>query len=395
MTAGHHRFRGKKLRVVGLFSGIGGFELGFHQAGHRTLMLCENEPGAQIVLSARFPGIPLHSDIRDLRELPNRTDLLVGGFPCQDLSQAGRTTGINGAQSSLVGELLRLARDNDVPWLLLENVPFMLQLDKGKALALIVDALESLGYTWAYRVVDSRAFGVPQRRQRVYILASKTGNPCDILFADDAGNVPEPGKENWRSVACGFYWTEGSRGLGWAHDAIPTLKPGSTFSIPSPPAIVLKSGAIVKPEIRDAERLQGFPADWTLPAVSAPKIRRSHRWRLVGNAVTVQVAKWIAARLREPGRYDASSDTQLDGSRSWPPAAWGDRDGRRLSSVSKWPKHLPRQPLEEFLQYEPTPLSQRAAAGFYDRLSQATLISPPGFLKLVEAHMKRSMKAHA
>lgn len=389
------RFRGKKLRVVGLFSGIGGFELGLHRAGHKTLLLCENEPGAQVVLRAHFPEVSQHPDVRDLTVLPPRTDLLVGGFPCQDLSQAGKTVGINGAQSSLVGELLRLARSNDVPWLLLENVSFMLQLAKGEALEFIVRALEDLGYSWAYRVVDSRSLGVPQRRQRVFILASKVGNPCDILLADDAGDQPEPSKENWRSAACGFYWTEGSRGLGWAHDAIPTLKPGSTLSIPSPPAIVLKSGEIVKPEIRDAERLQGFPVDWTLPAAAAPSIRPSHRWKLVGNAVTVQVAEWIGRRLREPGRYDGTEDQELNRTGTWPSAAWGHHRKRWTSSVSKWPRKEHREPLEDFLQYEPTPLSERAATGFYLRATRSSLRFPRGFLDTVRAHTQLSKKAHA
>src|SRR5262245_59574290 len=100
--------------------------------------------------------------------------------------------------------------------------------------------------------------GIPQRRERVYIVASRVGDPRDVLLVDDAGAPEAPDLERWRSVACGFYWTEGLRGLGWAFDAVPTLKGGSTIGIPSPPAIVLRSGAIVQPDIRDAERLQGF-----------------------------------------------------------------------------------------------------------------------------------------
>src|SRR5690606_31593200 len=109
-----------------------------------------------------------------------------GGFPCQDLSQAGMTAGIRGERSGLVDEVFRLVRTNDVPWLLLENVPFMLQLHRGQALEHIVTALEQLGYTWAYRVIDSRCMGLPQRRERVYIVASKVGDPRDVLLAQDS-----------------------------------------------------------------------------------------------------------------------------------------------------------------------------------------------------------------
>src|SRR5262249_20157701 len=156
--------------------------------------------------------------------------LVAAGFPCQDLSQAGKTTGIAGARSGLVGEVLRLLEAHRTPWVLLENVPFMLQLARGEAMNVITSALESLGYYWAYRVIDARAFGLPQRRRRVYLVASNVADPRTVLFADDAGHIEEP-KLNGHAVACGFYWTEGIRGLGWAVDAVPTLKGGSTIGI--------------------------------------------------------------------------------------------------------------------------------------------------------------------
>ena len=93
------------LSTVGLFAGVGGLELGLQRAGHKTELLCEIEPGAAAVLGARFPDVPVKPDICALRSLPSSTELLVGGFPCQDLSQAGRTTGIEGARSGLVGEV--------------------------------------------------------------------------------------------------------------------------------------------------------------------------------------------------------------------------------------------------------------------------------------------------
>ncbi len=384
---------GRPLKTAGLFSGIGGIELGLHRAGHQTLLLCENEPGAREVLATRFPDVELHDDVRDLRHLPEGTELLAGGFPCQDLSQAGRTAGISGSRSSLVDEAFRLIREHDVPWVLLENVPFMLRLKRGEALDHIVTALEEMDYRWAYRVVDSRALGVPQRRERVYLLASKEGDPRDVLLADDEGEPSPPEASDWREKACGFYWTEGLRGLGWAYDAVPTLKAGSTIGIPSPPAIVLPSGEIVKPDIRDAERMQGFEVDWTQPA--ADVVRASQRWRLVGNAVTVDVAAWIGRRLVDPAPYDPDGDEFLPHERPWPSAAWGDGRGERFAStVSAWPCRDPRPPLEKFLRYPTMPLSERATAGFFSRAQKASLRFPPGFLELVEDHLE-SIRASA
>lgn len=148
------------LRVAGLFAGVGGIEQGPHRAGHQSILLNEIEPGAQAVLRARFPGIDLTGDVCDLRSLPD-VNLVAAGFPCQDLSQAGRTIGIGGSRSGLVGQVFRLLETADPRWLLLENVPFMLQLERGRAMQHLTTELGRLGFRWAYRVVDARSFGMP------------------------------------------------------------------------------------------------------------------------------------------------------------------------------------------------------------------------------------------
>jgi DNA (cytosine-5)-methyltransferase 1 len=158
--------------VIGLFAGIGGIELGLHEAGHRTQLLCEVMPEARRVLQARFPDVPLHVDVRTLNDLPP-AEIIAAGFPCQDLSQAGRTAGIGGGSSGLVNHVFRLLDQHEPRWLLLENVPFMLRLERGRAMAYLTESLGARGYRWAYRVVDTRAFGLPQRRQRVLLLASR------------------------------------------------------------------------------------------------------------------------------------------------------------------------------------------------------------------------------
>ena len=130
------------LKAVGLFSGIGGFELGFAREGIEPNLLCEAAPDAKVILRARFPGVPIAPDVRTLRSLP-RADVLAAGFPCQDLSQAGRTLGLRGKHSSLVFEIFRLLkRARPRPnWVVLENVPFMLRLDRGRAMRTVVRAL--------------------------------------------------------------------------------------------------------------------------------------------------------------------------------------------------------------------------------------------------------------
>lgn len=374
-----------RFEVAGLFAGIGGIEAGLSRAGHDTVLLCEKDEQARAVLEERFPGIPVHDDVSTLDELPDGIDLVSAGFPCQDLSQAGKSRGMDGERSSLVSHLFRLLETNDVPWVLIENVPFMLRLDGGAAMEYLVSRFEDLGYSWAYRVVDSRAFGLPQRRRRVYLLASRAGNPRIPLLEEDHG---PPGRPSHEGRACGFYWTEGNRGLGWAVDSIPPLKGGSGVGIPSAPAVWMPDGRIVTPDIRDAERLQGFQADWTLPAES--KGRASARWKLVGNAVSVPVSEWIGSRL---GSCLECTDDEWTyhpmEQGSWPKAAWGDGSNRFAMERSGWPRMCPHPPLADFFQHEPKPLSERATSGFWNRLRKSSLNYPPEFGKALEAHLER------
>ena len=380
----------RQLRVAGLFAGVGGIELGLARSGHEALLLCENDPAARAVLDEHFPRVEKHADIRTLKKLPSGTDLLAAGFPCQDLSQAGKTEGISGSRSGLVGEVFRLLDEERTPLVLLENVPFMLQLAGGKALEVIVEAVEQLGYKWAYRIIDTRAFGLPQRRERVFFLAALNEDPRDVLLTLDAGE-PEP--LDPAGLACGFYWTEGIRGLGWAVNAVPTLKGGSTIGIPSPPAVLMPGGDIVKPDIRDLERMQGFAVDWTKPAERV--VKRGHRWKLVGNAVTVDVAAWVGRQLASPGRYRPKSDRPLRPGDPWPRAAWNVGRGRFASPVSAWPSRRRGVALHRFLKFKPEPLSAKGAAGFLGRARTGNLRFPPGFLEAVEAHLRRMEAAVA
>jgi DNA (cytosine-5)-methyltransferase 1 len=375
------------LRLVGLFAGIGGIEVGLHRAGHSSELLCEIEDAAAAVLRVRFPSTPLVRDVLKLDALPE-CDLVAAGFPCQDLSQAGRTAGIDGRNSGLVKRVFELLEQaaQQPRWLLLENVPFMLQLDRGDAMRFVAQRLRELGYRWAYRVVDARAFGLPQRRQRVILLASQTADPREVLFHGDCG---EPAASDHKGRACGFYWTEGIRGLGWAVDGVPTLKGGSTIGIPSPPAIWMSDGRIVTPDIRDAERMQGFEADWTAPAGELGRRGERHRWKLVGNAVSVPLAEWVGRRLRNPRPYDESLHEELPPRSAWPRAAWGDEGGVYRVAVSAWPVQAPYQHLASFLRYPTKPLSERAAAGFLHRTAKSTLRFPEGLLDAVEAHLHR------
>jgi DNA (cytosine-5)-methyltransferase 1 len=373
------------MKTLGLFAGIGGFEVGLAKAGHQILRLCELDPAAQAVLKERFDGVPVEADIRSLSRFPRGTDLVVGGFPCQDLSQVGRTRGVGGEKSGIVSHVFRLLDVSRVPYVLLENVPFMLHLDRGAAIRYITSELEKLGYSWAYRTVDTRSFGLPQRRERVFLLASRDESPWTRLFSESASNHDSPVTN---LAPCGFYWTEGNRGLGWAHDAIPTLKGGSGLGIPSPPAIWRRNDSIVTPDLRDAERLQGFDENWTQPAESVGA--RGARWRLVGNAVTTRVSEWLGTALSNGCGPEPKGIRSLDRRDPWPSAAMG-KDGERFEvPATKWPVKRKMPSIEKFLDYEPHPLSHKATSGFWKRLEASNLSYPSAFAQALKVHIRHS-----
>lgn len=377
--------RNKPKNMVSLFAGIGGFELAFRAIGVETTLMCEIDAIAKHVLHSNLPETPIVDDVCELKAIPKGTDILCAGFPCQDLSSVGEKKGLSGTRSSLVKEVFRLLEKNRVEWVVFENVSFMLSLNGGEAIRTIADELERLGYNWAYRTIDSISF-VPQHRCRVYVVASLHNDPRDVLLSGETSKTY--GKVNYESFnyPLGFYWTEGKHALGLIEDGIPTLKAGSTIGIPSPPAIVFPDGEVSSPDIRDAERLQGFPPDWTLPAEDLSK--PSCRWKLVGNAVTVDTVKWIAGKLINPEQYDSSGDGTLKIKKSWPKAAWGVNGSRKEAKVGLYPSYEGRSSLQDFLQFPRKPLSLKATVGFDKRLSEGGMHSPIFFQKAIKKHVE-------
>ena len=371
------------MRAVGLFSGIGGLELGLQRAGIEADLLCEYWSPAAATLRRHFSA-PVVGDVRDLEALP-RVDVVAAGFPCTDLSQVGRTAGIEGNESGLVREVLRLIDATPPTWVLLENVPNMLSLHGGAPIEAITSWFDERGWNWAYRTVDSQHFGVRQRRRRVFFVASRTEDPRTVLFADETEQFGEVS----RHTAYGFSWTEGNRGLGWGNGVTPTLKGGSGRGIASPPAVwrvgEAPGQAIARPSIDVGERLQGFRAGWTS---NVP--REGERWKLVGNAVTVPVASWIGSRLVRPGAPVDVAGRPLKVGARWPTAASSVRGARESWRLSERPLAVrQRLTLEGMLaSYGASPLSLGATRGFAERFKASRLKQPPGFVTALDAHVR-------
>lgn len=380
------------MQVASLFSGIGGIEIGLAKHGIESAFFCEVDPIAQAILAKNFPEATITSDICELTDLPD-VSMVTAGFPCQDLSQAGAKRGIQGAKSGLVAKLFALIekkpKKRRPDWLLIENVPYMLRLDRGRAMEFVTSELVRLGYSWAYRVVDARCFGLPQRRPRVVLLASRIGNPADVLYADNFAAPDLDGKPSnvEGADAFGFYWTEGKRGVGWVREGVPPIKCGSTLGIASPPAVWIPGGDFVGTiDVRDAERLQGFPENWTDFSGLGLKAKASLRWRLVGNAVSTRVSDWVGGRLAAPQESDCEM-SPLDRTAAWPDAACGHGRHSHQVAATRWASRSPQKKLSKFLKHELAPLSRRATDGFLSRARECTNVVYSGeFLASLQRH---------
>ena len=164
------------MKVLDLFSGIGGFSLGLERAGMQTVAFCEIEPFCRRVLAKHWPGVPCYHDIRALTAARLAADgvvpdLICGGFPCQDISVAGRGAGLSGDRSGLWFEYLRVIEEVAPRWVIIENVPAL----RSRGLGRVHGGLSAVGYDAEWHLISASAIGAPHQRDRVWIVAYATG----------------------------------------------------------------------------------------------------------------------------------------------------------------------------------------------------------------------------
>ena len=184
------------MNAVSLFAGVGGFDLALERNGIKVVASVEIDKKASAVLAKHFPDSTLFGDISEVtgEELiaagfEPSTGIIVGGFPCQDLSVAGKRAGLSGKRSGLFWEICRLLDETRAQTFILENVPGLLSSNNGSDMAAVVEALVKRGYRIAWRVLDAQFFGVPQRRRRVFIVGclGDTGrSPEEILAISES-----------------------------------------------------------------------------------------------------------------------------------------------------------------------------------------------------------------
>ena len=179
------------IKIFSMFSGVGGFELGFQQANLQTQVVgfCEIDKYASQILETKFQGVKNYGDATKINEtkLPN-FDILVGGFPCQAFSMAGKRKGFDEARGTLFFDVARILAHKKPRNFILENVKGLLSHNKGKTFETILGILSDLGYIVEWELLNSKNYGVPQSRERVYIVGHLRGQSRPKVFSFREGN---------------------------------------------------------------------------------------------------------------------------------------------------------------------------------------------------------------
>ncbi len=277
-------FNTRTLRYIDLFAGVGGFRLGIEKAlGKVSECVFTNEWDKYCcqVYTRQFKANISAEDIRDINpdNIP-AFDLLCGGFPCQSFSMSGKRKGFGDTRGTMFFEIERILKVKRPQFILLENVKGLLNHDGGKTFQIILQRLEGLGYSTQWMVLNSKFFGVPQNRERVFIIGclGKGVGPEFLPIGDCEEDYNEANEEVSPTLT-----------LELSHQW------GRNIQCNLP-----KIGTIRRLTPLECERLQGFSDDFTAEGLNEKgeivKISDTQRYKMMGNAVTVNVIEAIIKR---------------------------------------------------------------------------------------------------
>ena len=304
----------EKPRVASFFTGIGGFDLGFERTGMQVVWQCEINEFCRDILKQHWPKVACAEDIKELANekqpgqgIPDAA-VWAGGFPCQDVSLArmGPRKGLRGKQSGLFFDFARLIEARRPPTVVIENVAGLLSSHGGRDFQIVVSTLAKLGYGVGWRVLNSRYFGVPQSRQRVYIVACYRDpeRACSVLFEPECSQGDaEPSRSDGAHIVSPFKKILGDtskgpivQGIAYCLYACSARHTGTDWSRTY---VSYPDGRVRRLTPLECERIQGFPDNWTIPRMKIADLDRldSLRYHAVGNAVTVSVAEWVGGRI--------------------------------------------------------------------------------------------------
>lgn len=315
-----------KLKVASFFAGIGGFDLGFERTGAMEVVWqCELNDFCRDILAQHWANVPCAKDIKEVanekepgQSIPDAA-IWAGGFPCQDVSLArmGPRKGLRGKQSGLFFDFAKLIEARRPPTVVIENVAGLLSSHGGRDFQIVVSTLAKLGYGVGWRVLNSRYFGVPQSRQRVYIVACHRDpeRACSILFEPERGqgDDQEGGSDEANPVSP-FKKVLGDpgkgpivQGLAYCLYACSARHTGTDWSRTY---VSYPDGRVRRLMPIECERIQGFPDNWTIPTKKIDDLDKldSLRYHAIGNAVTVNVAEWIGSRIVAVAKQQAEAE---------------------------------------------------------------------------------------
>lgn len=293
----------KRYHINSFFAGIGGFDVAFGKHGFSTALLCEINPFCNQILNRHWPDVQKAGDINEIteEEIPD-SEVWCGGFPCQDISVARGASarlGLKGKQSGLFYRFAELIEVKMPEVVIIENVAGLFTSNKGRDFGVILQTLSSMGYGVSWRLLNSRYFGVPQSRTRVYLCGWRN-NPIkalNVMFDKDGATKPkneradfiteESNPNEYPKVPKVAYCLAASSGRHTGTDWSRTY-------------VVCENGVRRLSPI-ESERLQGFPDNWTSPTEDAINDENINtlRYTAIGNAVTVPVVEWIADKVKK------------------------------------------------------------------------------------------------
>ena len=285
------------MKVLDLFSGIGGFSLGLERAGMETVAFCEIEPFCQKVLAKHWPGVPIYDDVREITAERLRADgifpeVITGGFPCQDISLAGKQAGIEGERSGLWGELCRIIGDVQPRYAIVENVTALISGDSGRWFGRVLGDLAEIGYDAEWHCIPASSIGANHRRDRVWIITNPHNNGTGKFWG--GSSVPDEKRDN---PAQEQRWIKFEYGAG-GHLG------GNSSNSDEPRLQRFEGPKVSKRSIANGYRRA---SSWWL---SEPAVCRVHdglpipvdRLKALGNAVVPQIPEIIGRAIMEVER---------------------------------------------------------------------------------------------
>jgi DNA (cytosine-5)-methyltransferase 1 len=284
------------IRYGSVCSGIEGASMAWSHLNWKPMWFAEIDKHCSSLLAQKYPHVPNFGDMETIRRgTAEPIDLLVGGTPCQSFSVNGLRKGMDDDRGNLARTYARIVEDFEPRWAIWENVPNVLRTNGGKDFGSIVGALVECGYWWAYRILDARHFGLPQRRKRLFLVGHRGNSAAAFAALFDRGTVFKDGAAVAKARQGSLAGTEGSA-IGWTGDTTPKRGQGVVPTLRAQQGgegvgLCIDAGPR-KLTMTEWERLQGLPDGYT-ECMTSETARRS----AIGNGFPVTVMQWIGERI--------------------------------------------------------------------------------------------------